>query len=281
MKKVAFFFSLTVIFLIPLNCYADPADINLNTGWNLISLSEQPADTNIASALESISGKYISVWAYINGSWKVYDPANPGFSDLTTMEAGTGYWLNMSEPATLTISGSTPLNSIELNSGWNLVGYNFSTSQTIVDALASIAGKYVSVWAYIDGSWRVCDSNNPGFSDLTTMEPGYGYWIYSSKPAELWIENITSLSSYYITDPEENWNIIGIPYDQNVSKDDIIINNSSGVFNWSEAVNEGIINDFVFGWDRGSQNYAIIDMFIPGYSYWLYAYQPCILSRVI
>ncbi len=93
------------------------------------------------------------------------------------MEAGRGYWINMTESATLTVSGSTPSNSIELANGWNLVGYNSSTSQSVSDALESIEGKYVSVWAYVNGTWKVYDPANPGFIDLSTMEPGYGYWI--------------------------------------------------------------------------------------------------------
>jgi len=155
--------------------------IGLPQGSNLISLCRRPVDTDIASVLSSISGKYSSVWAFIDNSWKVYDPANPGFSDLTTMEAGTGYWIDMSESATLVISGSAPLNSVDLVSGWNLVGYNSASSLAIADALASIDGIYLSVWAFIDGSWRVYDPANPSFSDLTTMELGYGYWIDASE----------------------------------------------------------------------------------------------------
>jgi hypothetical protein len=152
-------------------------EIDLCAGWNLISLRQQPSDTSIESVLEGISGKYISVWVYLDSNWSVYDPESPGFSDLSTMEAGMGYWINMSEVAILTISGSTPSNSINLCCGWNLVGYNSDTSQSVADALASIEGKYISIWAYMDGGWKVYDPENPGFSDLTTMLPGYGYWI--------------------------------------------------------------------------------------------------------
>ena len=123
MKRVAFFIPLIFSFLMTINFYAYSADINLNTGWNLISLNNQPTDTDISSVLSSISGKYVSVWAYIDGGWKVYDPENPGFSDLTTMEVGRGYWINMSEFANLPVLGIAPSNSLDLSSGWNLVGY--------------------------------------------------------------------------------------------------------------------------------------------------------------
>ena len=156
-------------------------EIDLIYGWNLISLCRQSSDTSIGTVLNSISSKYSSVWAFQNKTWKVYSPTNPGFSDLTTLETGWGYWLHMMESATLTVSGSTPFSSIDLIAGWNLVSYNSATAQAIADALASISGKIVSVWAYVNGAWKVYDPANPGFSDLTTMGPGYGYWIQTTE----------------------------------------------------------------------------------------------------
>ncbi len=146
-------------------------------GWNLISLPQHPANTAISDILGSISGKYSSAWAFQNGSWKFFDPASPGFSDLSNMDAGWGYWLNMTESATLAVTGTEPSKTMNLIAGWNLVGYNSSASQNITNALASIAGKVVSVWAYHNNSWQFYDPASPGFSDLTTMSPGYGYWI--------------------------------------------------------------------------------------------------------
>ena len=158
----------------------DPGGIDislLGPGWNLISLPVQPSNTAIGNVLSGIAGKYVSVWGFQNGAWQVYDPANPDFSDLSIMEAGWGYWLNMTESATLSVTGSTPSPTMNLITGWNLVGYNSSTAIAIADALSSIAGNVVSVWAFIDDAWLVYDPVNPDFSDLTTMTPGYGYWI--------------------------------------------------------------------------------------------------------
>ncbi len=155
----------------------DAMSISLSQGSNLISLYRQPGDTDIASVLSSISGKYTSVWAFIDNTWKTYDPVNPGFSDLTTMEAGRGYWVEMNESATMIVAGLVPSNSTDLVNGSNLVGYNSVNSWDTPDAITSIEGQCVSVWAFIEGSWKLYDPANPGFSDLTTMEPGYGYWI--------------------------------------------------------------------------------------------------------
>jgi len=115
-------------------------NIPLLTAWNLMSLPKQPSDTAIESVLGGISGKYTSVWAFMNNTWKVFDPANPGFSDLPEMEAGWGYWIKMNEAADLGISGTTPSKSIELVNGWNLVGYNSCTSQPIANEICVCLG---------------------------------------------------------------------------------------------------------------------------------------------
>ncbi len=155
--------------------------IEAGTSWNLISLHKEPAEPAIGNVLASIAEKYISVWAYTGGRWKVYDPANPSFSDLTELVSGKGYWINMSTGAELTVSGDTPSDTVELSQGWNLVGYNSSISQDAGDAIAPIVDNVISMWAFKDGRWQVYDPANPSFSDLTTLEPGYGYWINTSQ----------------------------------------------------------------------------------------------------
>jgi hypothetical protein len=155
----------------------DAMGVRLNPGSNLVSLYRQPEDMSVSSVLSSIEGQYDAVWAYVNGNWRVYDSANPGFSDLSTMEAGKGYWLEMNEAGVLLMYGPTSPSSISLTTGSNLVGYFFPTTQSIAEAMGSIEGDVISVWAYVDGAWRVYDALNPGFSDLNVMGPGIGYWI--------------------------------------------------------------------------------------------------------
>jgi hypothetical protein len=151
--------------------------INLNKGLNLISLPEQPANTAIHQVTSSIAGKFNSIWAYVGGSWKLYNPGNSNFSDLLTMEAGRGYWIDMKESGALLGSGTAAPSSIPLSKGWNLIGYNSTIPASVTDALKSISGKYNSVWTHTNGAWKLYDPKDPNFSDLTSMEPGVGYWI--------------------------------------------------------------------------------------------------------
>jgi hypothetical protein len=160
----------------------DAFSMKLSVGSNLISLYRQPVDTDITDVLAPISGKFTSVWAFMDGSWRVYDPANPGFSDLSAIEAGRGYWVDMRQAGTLPVFGSEPSHQISLTSGSNLVGYNSATIREIALVTDSIENKCVSIWTYMEGGWKVYDPANPAFSDLSTMEPGYGYWIDVSQP---------------------------------------------------------------------------------------------------
>jgi len=154
--------------------------ISPHTGWNMISLPLMPKDTDVLDLLSSVEDNWNSVWAYECGKWEHYDRAGPNFlNDLSTLEPGKGYWINMGFNDTLSVSGSELTNkSIPLSSGWNFVGYNSLCSRSITDAMNSVAGNWNSVWTYEDGRWKHYDLSGPVFlNDLTTMRPGKGYWI--------------------------------------------------------------------------------------------------------
>jgi hypothetical protein len=155
--------------------------VPLQKGWNLISLPVSPASAAISDVLSSVSGYYSVIWAYQSGRWKMYDPESPGLSDLSVLESGWGYWISMNRSETLRVSGSPAAKTVVLAKGWNLVGYNASHSQAVSDALASVKGKYLSVWTIIGGEWKVYDPANPNFSDLVSAQAGYGYWINTAE----------------------------------------------------------------------------------------------------
>jgi hypothetical protein len=151
--------------------------VPLVSGWNLVSLPAQPADTAIASVLSSIAGAYQVVWAYPNQSWKLYDPNDPNGSTLTTMQAGSGYWIKMTDPKTLSVPGSSPPSSLYLLQGWNLVGYNGTSCAAPSTALSSISANLQVSWGYPGQTWQFYDPNDTQDSGLTQLCPGAGYWI--------------------------------------------------------------------------------------------------------
>jgi parallel beta-helix repeat protein len=116
------------------------------------------------------------------------------------------------------------------------------------------------------------------YNFINDLNPGYGYWLYSYVDCEIWVENISiKPEDPYITNLETGWNIIGVPHHENVTKSELLVDDIS----WSDAVLNGWISDFIFGWDRTGQYYNFDDTLMPGYSYWVYAYQPCNLKRSI
>jgi hypothetical protein len=160
---------------------ANTHTLALSTGWNLISLPLQPSNTAISTVLNDISGKYAIVWSYVNGAWKKHQPGKP--SDLTTLEAGYGYWIYMSVSNSLTITGqpaSPP--AIHLGNGWNLIGWNPQSSTSASESLSTISGSYSIVWSYVNNAWKKYQPGKP--SDLNTFEPGYGYWIKTTGDVE-------------------------------------------------------------------------------------------------
>lgn len=76
--------------------------------------------------------------------------------------------------------------AVPLAEGWNLVGWP-GDEVRVEDALASIEGKYDTVYGYnaydADNPWRIWDLTAPDFlRTLWTFERGKGYWVRVTEP---------------------------------------------------------------------------------------------------
>ena len=194
----------------------------LHTGWNLVSFpvnvcyydTVEPPDVpmlpdvmlthvdDIGALLDSIIvGEYKRVRGFDIDGYHNYNPASPASSDLHYIACGYGYWIRMTEPGELVLSGprADPVAGLPLHAGRNLVGnwsdtcyydsddppavpmpddlYQFVQVPSIGDVLASIDGLYHAVRSLdVDGA-HVWHPNVPASSDLHYFAPGYGYWI--------------------------------------------------------------------------------------------------------
>jgi hypothetical protein len=162
---------------------------DLAAGWNLISFDVTPENASIDQVLSEIAGKYSIVRNYTNGSFHTYLPSLPvGMNDLQTMDPRNGYWIYMTEAATLSIAGSPIADNtvISLNAGWDLVSYLPNTPQAPSTALFSIDANLTLARTYDPANGY--SSYYPGFailSDLDMMQPGYGYWLYMGAADDL------------------------------------------------------------------------------------------------
>jgi len=156
---------------------------SLKKGWNLISIPDISENISVQEAFGPILSSIINIWSYESGTLRAY-PSYQGYGTFTVIKPWQGLWLNMRNSAEISFMPKT-FNNVYLAKGWNLVRFTLPESLNIQDAISSIYGNIVSIWTYQDGKWMVYDPLNPYLSDLTTLEPGPGYWINVTK-ACLW-----------------------------------------------------------------------------------------------
>ncbi len=174
---------------LPLTSY----NITLAADWNLVSLPLIPDNTDITDVTASINDTLAIVWSWNaeEQAWYWYVPGNP-LSTLTTMGDGFGYWFFMYGPAILEVSGQempdppTITPAYDVFEEWNLIGFTSATSMSPESYLASIAGNYSIVWDWNAEEqawlWYVPDNF---LSTLTTMEPGFGFWLWGTAKGTL------------------------------------------------------------------------------------------------
>ncbi|PKK84736.1 MAG: hypothetical protein CVT49_00865 [candidate division Zixibacteria bacterium HGW-Zixibacteria-1] len=152
--------------------------IALDAGWNLISWNVDTPDDDIEALLASISGCVEVVLGFERGGM-TYDPTLPEFSTLWSADHYHGYWVKMTCPQTLVVTGvpiavTTPIN---LEAGWNLVSYLPNMPDTTPHALTSVYENLIIALSF-DGTGLIWDpSVAPEYSTMQHMYPGLGYWL--------------------------------------------------------------------------------------------------------
>ena len=173
------------------------------------------------------------------------------------------------------------------SSGWNFISPPFNGTINKNELFVKYDGYFYSWSMATTGAnptdYPIIDTNLFSWDRLlqfytteTYMYPGYGNWIFSYQSVELWKQvEILPPPDEYITSVQYGWNMIGTAHDELVNKTDILVNGLS----WVDAVSSGLIDNNVFGWLRLSQSYILSGALISGESYWVLAYQPCVLRR--
>jgi len=168
--------------------------LELQAGWNLISLPVVPSQTAIAKLLAPlIQWHDLSiVWGFTPapspGAWSFFKPGPPSSGTLTSVVDGKAYWIYVTDAFKMTVvgyvvpPGLTPPSYL-LVAGWNLIGFKPQpnvANETIATYLTSISGKYTLVLVYdnLNETWL------QGAGDLQ-LAPGEGMWLFMKTPATL------------------------------------------------------------------------------------------------
>lgn len=144
--------------------------INLEAGWNFISLYSIPNSAETISILDNIKTKLHVIKTDVG----YYMPSlNPMFNTLPEMQVGKGYFVYMNSAATLNISGTKVLSkTVSLKKGWNVVGYPLDTKKSISTLVSPIATKIETIKNF-DGFWIPNNATN----SIIEFIPGKGYLI--------------------------------------------------------------------------------------------------------
>jgi len=178
---------------------------------------------------------------------------------------------------------------VSLNSSWNLVSLPFNESYDKTDIIVSYGGSDYTWGDAVSGNiildfvydWDRIDQH---FNLVDILEPGYGYWMYAYYDCELILSGNVS-DDEYITSLKQDWNLVGLPYNISLAKEDIIVEYNGTDYAWHNAtttdndLGEPIILGFIYDWLRDYQSYSFSDYLNPGYGYWMYAHYNCKIKK--
>ena len=131
------------------------------------------ADNVQGTAAWSIARTF-DAWDVSDG-WKRHDPLRAG-NDFLAVDRTRGVWVGVTSPGDFRVAGRVPCSTtMNLRSGWNLVGFPSMTDRTVSTATAGLAGPLL-VEGYNGADapyylWRL----NP----TSILGPTEAYWIFS------------------------------------------------------------------------------------------------------
>jgi hypothetical protein len=134
--------------------------VSLADGWNMISVPGREIDSAKTYLYPSASS---SAFAYVGG-----------YVRKDTLQEGLGYWMKFSSARTLYEPGA-PINSltIHLNAGWKMIG-GPSVPVPVSNIILNGGG-----FIFPSENLLLFGYNN-GFSSISVLQPGQGYWIKST-----------------------------------------------------------------------------------------------------
>jgi hypothetical protein len=174
------------------------------------------------------------------------------------------------------------VSQISLSSHWNLIAIPYNESISKFDIVVSYDGsnytwnEAVSASIILNFTYGWNRSTPQKYDIADVLKPGYGYWIWAYYDCILIVSSNADMDNY-ITDLNQSWNIVGIPFNTSLWKQDIVVNYEGTNYTWFEATtgSDPILLDYLYEWSSSTQNYVIIDILLPGKGYWIYAYYNC------
>ncbi len=152
--KSIFSISFAIFLLFSLISFADSKiNINLKSGWNLISVPSEISVSDVKTAGCEING---DLYYYANKKWNSFKDGK--------LEIGKGYWINVKSDCSVSVNQGV-CKELTLKKGWNLIGV---ANDITISGINCIEG---DAYYYENGKW------------ITTknLKVGKVYWISASQ----------------------------------------------------------------------------------------------------
>jgi hypothetical protein len=150
--------------------------LNMNSGWNLITLQRE-TDMIMASDLaENITGCLsVNAWDAINQTYRPYIVGIPALD--FPIYPGMGLFIDSNDNSILTMSGILPTGiSIDLHVGWDLIGWYHETGTMASSLAENISGCLsVNAWDALNQTYRPYIVGIPALDFVVT--PGMGLFV--------------------------------------------------------------------------------------------------------
>jgi hypothetical protein len=169
------------------------ATMTVATGWNLIALAVDPADTmtasTVCSRLDTAGGAATTteVVRWEVGAWESHR-CGIAANDFP-IDPDRGYFIRATKSASITLTGTPadPRQGRLLEGGWNLVGFGTAAAMmdaptvvTSLDGAAGITATALEAARWQTGAWesfqRALNVNR------FALEPGRGYFVRLARP---------------------------------------------------------------------------------------------------
>lgn len=154
--------------------------IDLENGWNWMSLGVAPETFTVPVVFENANGKVLTVKSQSNGTVTYSGNQWVAKQEKLTMNNREMYVVKTSEPLTLTVTGRRVKPTevpITVKYGWNWLGYNGMKTASLTEALSGLGPQDGDIIKGQRGVAYFDDSEWIG--SLSTLVSGLGYKIQS------------------------------------------------------------------------------------------------------
>ena len=154
--------------------------IDLENGWNWMSLGVTPETFTVPVVFENANGKVLTVKSQSNGTVTYSGNQWVAKQEKLAMNNREMYVVKTSEPLTLTVTGRRVKPTevpITVKYGWNWLGYNGMKTASLTEALSGLGPQDGDIIKGQRGVAYFDDSEWIG--SLSTLVPGLGYKIQS------------------------------------------------------------------------------------------------------